>query len=338
MTRYVLAIKRIRRIHHALSGALLCFLSASATAEIDIGALGGQSTMAEQGAICASFSALMENQSLINEDLGALWAERRKFSGAVIRRAVELSDLPTPSGKDIDLLINDYREWLILNLSSQDSNLTSSDYQSDIQDLIKTNCKSLYLQADKAIMKRYPELTYLIDKQAATSSLDLNKQVETLLAKNGELNLQIIALKAEMSALKQAQKQLTKAPKTQAPKIQAPKTQAPNAPKPRPALTQKTANTSVADDTKKTISERRFFAQLGSFSNETSAQMALADFKVKYPTLFDALSLQIAPHQFASGKTFYRVQTTSGARASITAICDKLWEARMGCLIKTNSD
>ena len=307
---------------------MLCLLSASAAAEIDIGALGGQSTMAEQGAICASFSALMENQSLINEDLGALWAERRKFSGAVIRRAVELSDLPTPSGKDIDLLINDYREWLILNLSSQDSNLTSSDYQSDIQDLIKTNCKSLYLQADKAIMKRYPELAYLIDKQAATSSLDLNKQVETLLAKNGELNLQIIALKAEMSALKQAQKQLTKAPKTQAP----------NTPKPRPALTQKTANTSVADDTKKTISERRFFAQLGSFSNETSAQMALADFKVKYPTLFDALSLQIAPHQFASGKTFYRVQTTSGARASITAICDKLWEARMGCLIKTNSD
>ena len=328
MTHYVLAIKLITRIHHALCGAVLCFLSASATAEIDIGALGGQSTMAEQGAICASFSALMENQSLINEDLGALWAERRKFSGAVIRRAVELSELPTPSGKDIDLLINDYREWLILNLSSQDSNLTSSDYQSDVQDLIKTNCKSLYLQADKAIMNRYPELAYLIDKQAATSSLDLNKQVETLLAKNGELNLQIIALKAEMSALKQAQKQLTKAPKTQAP----------NAPKPRPALTQKTANTSVTDETKKMISERRFFAQLGSFSNETSAQMALADFKVKYPNLFDALSLQMAPHQFASGKTFYRVQTTSAARASITAICDKLWEARMGCLIKTNSD
>ena len=312
---------------------MLCLLSASAAAEIDIGALGGQGTMAEQGAICASFSALMENQSLINEDLGALWAERRKFSGAVIRRAVELSDLPTPSGDDIDLLINDYREWLILNLSSQDSNLTSNDYQSDVQDLIKTNCKSLYLQADKAIMKRYPELAYLIDKQAATSSLDLNKQVETLLAKNGELNLQIIALKAEMSALKQAQKQLTNAPKTQ-----TPKTQAPNAPKPRPALTQKTANTSVTDETKKMISERRFFAQLGSFSNETSAQMALADFKVKYPNLFDALSLQIAPHQFASGKTFYRVQTTSAARASITAICDKLWEARMGCLIKTNSD
>ena len=325
MTRYVLAIKRIRRIHHALSGALLCFLSASATAEIDIGALGGQSTMAEQGAICASFSALMENQSLINEDLGALWAERRKFSGAVIRRAVELSDLPTPSGADIDLLINDYREWLILNLSSQDSNLTSNDYQSDVQDLIKTNCKSLYLQADKAIMKRYPELAYLIDKQAGSSSVDLNKQVDSLLAKNGELNLQIIALKAEMSALKQAQKQVTDAPKTQTP----------DAPKPRPAIAEKT---STVEKTEKTSAERRFFAQLGSFSNKTSAQMVLADYKVKYPNLFDTLSLQIAPHQFASGKTFYRVQTTSATRASITAICDKLWEARMGCLIKTNSD
>lgn len=325
MTHYVLAIKRIKRIHHALCGAVLCFLSASATAEIDIGALGGQSTMAEQGAICASFSALMENQSLINEDLGALWAERRKFSGAVIRRAVELSELPTPAGADIDLLINDYREWLILNLSSQDSNLTSNDYQSDVQDLIKTNCKILYLQADKAIIKRYPELAYLIDKQAATSNLDLNKQVETLLAKNGELNLQIIALRAEMSALKQAQKQSAQKQVTQ-------ETKTPDAPKPRPAIAEKTSTVET------TASERRFFAQLGSFSNETSAQMALADYKVKYPSLFNTLSLQIAPHQFASGKTFYRVQTTSAARASITAICDKLWEARMGCLIKTNSD
>ena len=60
----------------------------------------------------ASFSALMENQVLINQNLGDLWSERRKFSGAVIRRAVELAGLESPSSEDIDLLINDYREWL----------------------------------------------------------------------------------------------------------------------------------------------------------------------------------------------------------------------------------
>jgi len=43
--------------------------------------------MAEQSAICANFSKLMESQSILNPDLGALWQERRKFAGAVIRKA-----------------------------------------------------------------------------------------------------------------------------------------------------------------------------------------------------------------------------------------------------------
>ena len=288
--------------------------------------------MAEQGAICASFSALMENQSLINEDLGALWSERRKFSGAVIRRAVELSDMPTPSGAEIDLLINDYREWLILNLSSKDGNLSSTDYQSDVQDLIRTNCKSLYLQADKAIMKRYPELAYLIDKQAATANVDMKKQVDTLLEKNGELNLQIIALRAEMSALKQAQ--IIAQEKAQKDVTAAITLPLPDAPKPRPSGVKTPAQGAMTNER----ADKRFFAQLGSFSNETSAQVALADYQDKYPALFESLTLQIAPHKFTSGKTFYRVQTAGASRTAITAICDKLWEARMGCLIKANSD
>ena len=57
--------------------------------------------MAEQGAICASFSALMEHQSLLNEDLGQLWTERRKFSGAIIRRAVELNGQDTPTERPL---------------------------------------------------------------------------------------------------------------------------------------------------------------------------------------------------------------------------------------------
>ena len=336
MMRYVLAIRgtnfRLARLKYAFMGVILSLTPIAAIGKIDIGALGGQSTMAEQGAICASFSALMENQSLINEDLGALWSERRKFSGAVIRRAVELSDMPTPSGAEIDLLINDYREWLILNLSSKDGNLSSTDYQSDVQDLIRTNCKSLYLQADKAIMKRYPELAYLIDKQAATANVDMKKQVDTLLEKNGELNLQIIALRAEMSALKQAQ--IIAQEKAQKDVTAAITLPLPDAPKPRPSGVKTPAQGVTANER----ADKRFFAQLGSFSNETSAQVALADYQDKYPALFESLTLQIAPHKFTSGKTFYRVQTTGASRTAITAICDKLWEVRMGCLIKANSD
>ena len=177
------------------------YLTAPAAAKIDIGALGAQSTMAEQGAICASFAALMENQILINQNLGNLWSERRKFSGAVIRRAVELSGLQTPTGDEIDVLINDYREWLLLNLSSQDTDSNITDYQTDVQNLIRTNCASLFVQADKAILKRFPDLAYLIDQDKAVQ-IDNSKEIESLLAKNQELNLKIEALNAEIATLK----------------------------------------------------------------------------------------------------------------------------------------
>ena len=125
--RFVSVIKN--RLARALMLSLLGFVPTISYAEIDVNALGTHSPMAEQGGICASFSALMENQSLLNEDLGFLWQERRKFSGAVIRRAVELSGAPSPSGEDIDKLIGEYQEWVILNLTSQDEDKKSlSDY------------------------------------------------------------------------------------------------------------------------------------------------------------------------------------------------------------------
>ena len=350
MMRFALVINNIQRLAKGavISAAFFLWAIMPAKAAIDIATLGNQSVMAEQGAICASFSALMENQSLINSDLGALWSERRKFSGAVIRRAVELSNLPAPSEGDIDLLINEYREWLILNLSAQEAGLSSNDYQSDVQDLIRTNCKSLYLQADKAIIKRYPKLAYLINKQAQSAGADpkadeaLGKQIDTLIKKNNELNLKIIALRAEISTLKQARK------------IQAPAKPAPTklsgakpaeevktptaAPTPRPALQPKKPEAQPEQTTAQTASTGRFFAQLGSFANADSAKNAKASLTKTYPALFGELSLEIKPHLFASGKTLYRVQTSRADRPSITKICDKLWDARMGCLIKTKID
>ena len=204
-----ITLSATRMVPSALIAAGLA-LSAPAQAKIDIGALGAQSTMAEQGAICASFAALMENQILINQNLGHLWSERRKFSGAVIRRAVELTGLESPTGNEIDSLINDYREWLLLNLSGQDSDNDISDYQTDVQNLIRTNCASLFVQADKAITKRFPELAYLIDENHISQSndsqiVDNSKEIESLLAKNQELNQQIEALNAEITTLKTQQ-------------------------------------------------------------------------------------------------------------------------------------
>ncbi|MGC6530735.1 MAG: hypothetical protein ACON4G_06915 [Candidatus Puniceispirillaceae bacterium] len=368
MMRFVLAIKRARyftMLPKLSILALTSFIALSVTSvrsEIRIADLGGQSTMAEQGAICASFAALMENQYLINPDLGALWSERRKFSGAVIRRAVELSGGATPASEDIDHLINEYHEWLLLNLTTQDTAQGITDYQTDIQNLISTNCVSLFTQADKAIVNRFPNLVYLadpnFDKRPAPQQTDNavdHAQIESLLKKNNELNAQILALKAAntelqvknalnaqqvASASETSQKDKGQKDTDQSAKIvtQTAKKPLPKPPAPRPERAKAEKQQVAKPSAVQTISDQnRFFAQLGSYSSEEIANSAISELKDRYAGLFSDLDLTVQSHKFSSGKIFYRVKTSGASRQRITAICDTLWEARLGCLIKTNS-
>ena len=338
--RYVSVIKRF-----ALTCLLFCISFGAATnmakAEIEIETLGGQATMAEQGAICASFAALMENQILLNIDLGQLWSERRKFSGAVIRRAVELSGKPSPESAELDQLINDYREWLLLNLSSRNTATSISEYQTDVQNLIKTNCATLFIQADKAILNRYPGLRYLIDgpQPTVTTTIEDQKQIEALLQKNNELNTKLVSLSAEISALRLAAKQTDSSSQAQA--SQAPtqtETPTPRPVPPKKPVSQKTPQTTQKTNSSNDAQAGRFFAQLGSYSTKAFAQNALGELTNTHKTLLQNMSLTIQPHAFASGKTFFRIRTSNASRQQITAICDRLWDARMGCLIKTNID
>lgn len=361
--RFVSAIKN--RLACAFVLSLFGFVPTVSYAEIDVNALGTHSPMAEQGGICASFSALMENQSLLNEDLGFLWQERRKFSGAVIRRAVELSGAPSPSGEDIDKLIGEYQEWVILNLTSQDEDKKSlSDYQSNLRMMIATNCATLYKQADKAIIKRYPDLAYLINGLENGVDNTAKKQAETLLRKNIELNQKITELSAQLDEAKTAlanseaafnvkQSIANAKPATSnqaaplAPKSK-PQTKPQAKPAPRPAAPSKakagakdikTPQAKPAKDTTQIAdSEKaRFYGQLGSYSSRAIALIAIDDLRARFPNLFDDIKLKVNDHKFASGKVFYRVTTGEASMSNISQICDKLWDARLGCLIKTKT-
>lgn len=343
--RFVLDIKK--RLACALLLSLFGLSPSISYAEIDVNALGTHSPMAEQGGICASFSALMENQSLLNEDLGLLWQERRKFSGAVIRRAVELSGAPSPSGEAIDKLIGEYQEWVILNLISQDEDKKSlSDYQANLRLMISTNCATLYKQADKAIIKRYPDLAYLISGLENGIDDTAKKQAETLLRKNIELNQKITELSTQLEEAKTAlanseaafnvKQSIAKATTAQS------KPAAPQAkPKPRPEAPKEIAKAKPA---KKTTSSQmadrdkaRFYGQLGSYSTAEIANGAIEDLRTRFPQLFDDIKLLVNDHKFASGKIFYRVTTGESSMSHISQICDELWDARLGCLIKTKT-
>ena len=333
----------------------LVYLSPSSSmAEISLESLGPQSAMAEQGAICASFSALMEHQSLLNEDLGQLWTERRKFSGAIIRRAVELNGQETPTGEAIDALITSYTDWMVLTLTTKEDGASLSDYQADLQNLIRTNCGSLYIQADKAILRRFPNLAYLVEGPKAASASEalanqaaddkLAKQTETLLRKNIELNQQLASLKTD---LEQAQQALANAEATskaqlsnEAERVSDSATNiAIAAPAPRPdirptAKPQKKVKPTATPSGNDAADASPFFAQLGSYSSNDVAQDAQTDLLARFPDLFKTLSLSIHKHQFASGKIFYRLTTNHIDRQTVTNLCDELWEARLGCLIK----
>ena len=328
---------------------------ASSMAEISLESLGPQSAMAEQGAICASFSALMEHQSLLNEDLGQLWTERRKFSGAIIRRAVELNGQDTPTGEAIDALITSYTDWMVLTLTTKEDGASLSDYQADLQNLIRTNCGSLYIQADKAILRRFPNLAYLIEGAEAAITSDakanqvaddkLAKQTETLLRKNIELNQQLASLKTQLEdtrqALENAEANKTAQASKKAERSDDSATNVASAtPAPRPVIAppvnqkkdvvKQTASSEGSD----IVDASPFFAQLGSYSSNDVAKDAQKDLLARFPNLFETLSLSIHKHQFASGKVFYRLTTNQIDRQTVTNLCDELWDARLGCLIK----
>ena len=127
--------------------------------------------MAEQSAICANFSKLMESQSILNPDLGALWQERRKFAGAVIRKAIFMELNRESSEAEIDNLIASYRDWVLSSLMIDHQNKSHKNIdipeKSETNDrkiiaLMKSQCKNLFQQGDKIIRKQRPDLAYLL--------------------------------------------------------------------------------------------------------------------------------------------------------------------------------
>lgn len=153
----------------------ICFykvLPHAAQAELQLEKWKTYGQMAEQSAICASFSKLMEAQSVLNQDLGALWQERRKFAGAVIRKSVFLELGRDGTEIEIDELIASYRDWVLSSLMISDVNLGNegSDRaekaeigRQKIEMFLDRKCKSLFQQADEIIREQRPDLVYLLE-------------------------------------------------------------------------------------------------------------------------------------------------------------------------------
>ncbi|HAD74044.1 MAG TPA: hypothetical protein DCF85_07180, partial [Alphaproteobacteria bacterium] len=133
--------------------------------------------LAEQGAVCASFAALMESQSILNPDLGMLWSERRKYSGSIILKASEMETGTAANSADIDVFVSDYREWVLSSLLAPIAPIDLAQQGGDplktgrdrITTLVRTYCLAIYAKGDAVILTRFPQLAYLMNKSAMTA-------------------------------------------------------------------------------------------------------------------------------------------------------------------------
>ena len=176
------------RIFFTLLSCIYAVLPNAAQAELRLEKWKNYGQMAEQSAICASFSKLMEAQAVLNPDLGALWKERRKFAGAIIRKAVFLELGRDSTEAEIDNLIATYRDWVLSSLMITDKilddNVINAAKKAEISHqriemLINRQCKSLFQQGDRKIRKQRPELVYLLE----SSSVAQEKSSDSLLEK-----------------------------------------------------------------------------------------------------------------------------------------------------------
>ena len=219
--------------------------------------------LAEQGAICASFSSLMEAQSVLNPDIGKLWKERRKYAGAVIRKAAEFELQRTPDSDEINNLVSKYSDWVIESLMSKDApDFTGVDNESQqgligqqkMQKLIDSYCRTMFAQGDKQILASNPDLGYLLgiktQAPAATAAntvsantASANKRPENTASQQITLNIgqgASFALSLPSSTKPTpANTAIAPAPKTPEDSASPAKqvtTSLPDTPKPRPAI------------------------------------------------------------------------------------------------------
>lgn len=176
-----------------LAGAIICGMNMPARAQPTIQLEDWQSyaPMAEQGAICGAFASIMEMQAITDPRLGRLWAERRTYSGSVIRRAAELEGKAINDDAAIDDLLNRYSMWLLNQFSSpDDATLMDNDGRIAATEMISDVCVALFESADEAILAKYPELVGTTQSnEALARDLDAaNRENDELIGENDELH------------------------------------------------------------------------------------------------------------------------------------------------------
>ena len=153
------AILRFSRKSVMVVGLCVGLTPITAKATIQLETWQSYGGMAEQGAICAAFSRLMELQSLVDPRIGKLWQERHRYAGSVISKAATLEGVEELTSADINGLVDRYAAWLMTNLTEAGyATMINGDAHAAATKMIGDVCTRIYQRADQSIIKTHPEL------------------------------------------------------------------------------------------------------------------------------------------------------------------------------------
>ena len=354
--------KKQLAIFCVIYGILSVGTISDARSELQIESWENYGYLAEQGAICASFSGLMASQSVLNPDIGKLWQERRKYAGAVIRKATEFELKRTPDDDEITLLINHYSDWVVDSLMSKDLDGLSLQEakgskaiigQQKMQKLIDSYCRTMFAQGDRQILASNADLAYLL-RPASTSKSNptpSDKQITLNLGQGASVSLSLPSSAnmppsggSAIIATPPAKTEHASNDDTTLDIVRLLQLDAP--PKTSKQTSKQTSNNIVAPNsnqkTKKPITPKiepplqgELILQLGSFSQKQNAETNLQKLQQTYPDMLQHIILNINEHRLTTGSLFYRVETQKLDQKTAQIICDFLWTERLPCLLKS---
>ena len=223
------AILRFSRKSVMVVGLYVGLTPITAQATIQLETWQSYGGMAEQGAICAAFSRLMELQSLVDPRIGKLWQERHRYAGSVISKAATLEGVEELTSAYINGLVDRYAAELMTNLTEAGyATMINGDAHAAATKMIGDVCTKIYQRADQSIIKTHPELA---ESAVAGNCSDTASPVEPPLSQSAQnhhadlkrLMRQNLTLQQKINILESAATPVSVQANTPDPVQQAPK-------------------------------------------------------------------------------------------------------------------
>ena len=334
----------LRICHRSLIFISLWFALVTQTAQSSVRLDSWQSYggMAEQGAICAAFSRLMQLQSLVDPRLGKLWQERQRHARSVISTAADLEGIGELTSLEINHLVDRYAAWLMINLTETEHiSLTDDNAHEAATKMIGDVCTQIYQRADQSIIKAHPELaSCAVAGNCIEPALTTTHEASTALSEQPDhmqrLMHQNLILQQRIDNLEAADATATALPLTSHPSDQhslPPTTESIDFVSPLAKPTETSIGMTGLDFAFSIPAQSGttgYVVHIGTYRSETEAYRAQNQHEQSDPHHFRHIAFSVTPLHRRNA-TLYSLVSAPLAAHHVTDLCAALWQQKMGC-------